>query len=263
MCTDLPCEQEETNKFAIIFTLSRELLTYNIYSLGADGLTGFERRLVYQLVRKEFSEYQAFSMEGGRFMQIKKFDSVRESRFQKDRRTKFDAMVARQIGLRFIFEALTGGDLARINTNWCLVDETGKSKFTDKEALDKRLDEIRGRLRGKKRFLVGHNLFTDLLFFYQTFVGDLPLDVDEFRSKVHGFFPLVADTKYLATFRGGLRNNSSSLVEIWAMLKNQTTPALVVDPEFTKYSTDQMYHEAGYDSELFLPFLHSWPPSKD
>lgn len=209
---------------------------------------------MHQLVRKEFPDYQAFAMDGGRFMQIKKFDSVRESRFQDDRRARFDSMIAKQIGLRFIFEALTGGDLARIDTNWCLVDEEGRSKFTDKAALDKQLDKIRGRLRGKKRFLVGHNLFTDLLFFYQTFVGDLPTEVDEFRQKVHGFFPLVADTKYLATFRGGLKNNSSSLVEIWDMLKNQEFPVMVVAPEFTKYSAGQYYHEAGYDSML-LPLV--------
>lgn len=56
------------------------------------------------------------------------------------------------------------------------------------------LDEI---TRGHKP-LVGHNCFYDFLHLYQTFYGDLPDSIQEFKSSWLQLFPQTLDTKYLA-----------------------------------------------------------------
>lgn len=56
------------------------------------------------------------------------------------------------------------------------------------------LDEI---TRGQK-LLVGHNCFYDFLHLYQTFYGDLPDSIQEFKSAWLQLFPQTLDTKYLA-----------------------------------------------------------------
>merc|ERR1719198_243795 len=55
-------------------------------------------------------------------------------------------------------------------------------------------DEI---TKGRK-LLVGHNCFYDFLHLYQTFYGDLPESVQEFKSSWLQLFPQTLDTKYLA-----------------------------------------------------------------
>lgn len=56
------------------------------------------------------------------------------------------------------------------------------------------LDEI---TRGQK-LLVGHNCFYDFLHLFQTFYGDLPETVQEFKGSWLQLFPQTLDTKYLA-----------------------------------------------------------------
>uniref|UniRef100_A0A0G4I3Z5 Poly(A)-specific ribonuclease RNA-binding domain-containing protein n=1 Tax=Chromera velia CCMP2878 TaxID=1169474 RepID=A0A0G4I3Z5_9ALVE len=47
-------------------------------------------------------------------------------------------------------------------------------------------------------FLVGHNCFYDFLHLYQTFYGDLPPRVQDFKQRWLDRFPHTLDTKYLA-----------------------------------------------------------------
>lgn len=56
------------------------------------------------------------------------------------------------------------------------------------------LDEI---AHGQKP-LVGHNCFYDFLHLYQTFYGDLPESINEFKAQWLQHFPQTLDTKYLA-----------------------------------------------------------------
>jgi len=56
------------------------------------------------------------------------------------------------------------------------------------------LDEI---TRGHKP-LVGHNCFYDFLHLYQTFYGELPDNIQEFKAAWLQLFPQTLDTKYLA-----------------------------------------------------------------
>merc|ERR1719272_2665072 len=51
--------------------------------------------------------------------------------------------------------------------------------------------------RGQK-LVVGHNAFYDFLHLHQTFYGDLPESVQEFKTQWLQLFPQTLDTKYLA-----------------------------------------------------------------
>lgn len=45
-----------------------------------DGaLNGFQRRLIYQLVRAEFPKLRVFGRNGGDFMQVEKLDEKKEA----------------------------------------------------------------------------------------------------------------------------------------------------------------------------------------
>lgn len=107
--------------------------------------------------------------------------------------------------------------------------------------------------------IVGHNLFTDLVYLYTTFVGPLPNDVEDFQDRIRGLFPIVIDTKYLAT--EGQDSMSAtmrkSLCELLEPFKKIHTPLIVLHEEHNSYGAAiGKQHEAGYDSwmtaELFV-----------
>ncbi|KAI9731260.1 MAG: hypothetical protein M1818_007885 [Claussenomyces sp. TS43310] len=212
------------------------------------GLNGFQRRLIYQLVRNEFPGYRAFSRNKGEFMQIEKVDAVKEAQVEKSRLAAFETDVARQTGLRFIIDALTGGDLSAIDPRWFLTDDIGKPAFASLSDKYRDLENVKQALRTKQHILVGHNLFTDLIFIYKTFMGTLPDNVSEFKKRLRAAFPHVIDTKYMATQEGGSMQSTSSLKELYAQLKSQSSPFISLGDKHHGYGVKGKDHEAGYDS---------------
>lgn len=135
--------------------------------------------------------------------------------------------------------------------NWFCVSSTGQSAFIDTSVKKLEISGLSKALTAKSRVLVGHNLFTDLIFLYQAFIGSLPSTITEFQQKIHALFPMVIDTKYMAT-RETLTNSrqASSLQDLHEDLKSQRTPQICLDGPFKSYQTRQVLHEAGYDSYL-------------
>lgn len=62
--------------------------------------------------------------------------------------------------------------------------------------------------------LVGHNLYLDLLYIYNTFIGPLPEDYMEFKKFVHSLYPAIYDTRYISSdgILGSLISNNSKSV---------------------------------------------------
>jgi poly(A)-specific ribonuclease len=137
----------------------------------------------------------------------------------------------------------------------------------DSRDIKDRFDRMRERLRDHQPVLVGHNMFTDLVYLYRTFVGPLPDTLSGFCETIHEMFPRIVDTKYLATHAGGDLNASPPLQEIAEKLEKQPLPTigeffvcvmrvgvLIVDIEtaagYDKYKNKEAYHEAGFDSLL-------------
>ncbi|KAF8849230.1 CAF1-domain-containing protein [Acephala macrosclerotiorum] len=220
----------------------------------AGPLNGYQRRLVHQLIRNEFPGLRTFARMDGSFMQVEKVNTERELAFQKGRETAFMGKIARQTGMRWIFEALVAGDLSGIDPDWFCKGLDLK----EINAVKEEFKEICERLKdNSKRILVGHNLFTDLGFLYKTFIGTLPGSVKHFQEEIHELFPFVIDTKYLATHGAKDMSPRSNLKELLAPFRKIHTPLILLHEEHTSYGTELgRAHEAGFDSwmtaELFV-----------
>ena len=152
---------------------------------------------------------------------------------------------------------MVGGDLSGIPTEWFWDRNDEASAGTFRE-VERELNEVRRQLLLKKRVIVGHNLFTDLGFLYATFVGPLPGNVKQFQEKINRFFPVVFDTKYIATQAADSMTPRFNLKELLAPFKDTHMPLIVLHEEHTAYgSSFRKEHEAGYDSMLLslCPFL--------
>ncbi|KAI9780067.1 MAG: hypothetical protein M1839_007049 [Geoglossum umbratile] len=234
----------------------------NISPLGLDsqpdsthGLSGFEKRLVHQLVRAEFPGFVTISKPT--FIQVIAYDEARETSHRSSRLNALKAQISKQTGLRWLVEAMVGGDLSGINPMDCAQNTTGEPVFVNKDTITSQLNGLRDALRGHHTILVGHNLFTDLVYFYNTFIGILPDQVDDFGEIIHQLFPMVIDTKYLATHELGPRNLRSALEDLEEDLQPQIFPTIKIHYDHSKYHLDSKAyaHEAGYDSFLTATIL--------
>ena len=167
--------------------------------------------------------------------------------------------MCKQIGLRWIFEALSGGDLSGLDPKYLSVEQSEEDVGNPAlkiKALKLELKTVIEALRIKKPIIIGHNLFTDLGFLYSTFVGKLPQDVHHFQAEIHERFPLVFDTKYIAT-EGVDTNARQGLKDLLEPFKDVHMPLLLLHESHTSYSASfGKAHEAGFDSE-FDPSLSS------
>ncbi|KAG9237194.1 ribonuclease H-like domain-containing protein [Amylocarpus encephaloides] len=233
--------------------------TVNYVNIGSaiEQLSGYERRLVHQLVRKEFPKLRAFAKNGSQFMQITHLDERREAAFQRRKDEQFETNLAKQIGLRWIFEALSGGDLSRIDPGWFYSESQDDTPSRSYDAITKELREVTLKLKTKDHVIVGHNLFTDLGFIKSTFFDVVPIKVEHFQEDISELFPTIFDTKYLATHGPESSNIKSGLWELLEPLKTIHTPMILLDEKHSSYgSIAGRQHEAGYDSwmtaELFV-----------
>jgi poly(A)-specific ribonuclease len=204
------------------------------------AISRFEKRLVHQLVRAEFPSAVAIGRTD--CIRIVHFDPVREADNTRRIKSRVKEQIARQTGFRWVFEALVSGeidgDALYIARSAAGVD--GRDRF----------DRAIERLRKRKPVLVGHNMFTDIVYLYRTFVGPLPDTLDEFLALLHKLFPKIVDTKYLATHEEGDLNASPTLEEIAKSLQNQPLPNIATHEDHSKYNEKEAFHEAGYDSLL-------------
>jgi poly(A)-specific ribonuclease len=127
-------------------------------------ISRFEKRLVHQLVRAEYPEL--VSIGRSECVRIIHFDPVREADNNRRIKNRVKEQIDRQTGFRWIFEALTSGDL----TNASATFSQGMS-----DDVRDRFDRVIERLRVRQPVLVGHNMFTDIVYLYRTFVGELPV----------------------------------------------------------------------------------------
>jgi len=203
-------------------------------------ISRFEKRLVHQLVRAEFPDAVAIGRQD--CIRILPFDPVREADNARRIKNRVKEQILRQTGFRWIFEALIGG---QINNDLLYI--LGNEGFNDQRD---RFDRALARLNRKRPVLVGHNMFTDIVYLYRTFVGPLPNTLAEFNASLHELLPKIVDTKYLATHAEGDLNASPTLEEIAKSLQHQPLPNIVTHEDHDKYNEIEAFHEAGYDSLL-------------
>ncbi|OJD16165.1 hypothetical protein AJ78_03654 [Emergomyces pasteurianus Ep9510] len=212
---------------------------------GRSNLNSYQKRLIHQLVRAEYPSLVSISRHT--FVQIIPYNKQREDHLRVDKSRALRERVVQQTGFRWIVEGMVGGDLSAMDSR-IFLNCVSNSDPVDVEALQ-------SKLRSRRPVLIGHNLFTDLINFYKCFIGDLPERVEDFREAVHALFPLVIDTKYMATHNCSSLMASSSLIEINDSLAQRKTPKILLDPGHDKYLEEKPLHEAGYDSLLTAKVL--------
>jgi poly(A)-specific ribonuclease len=157
------------------------------------------------------------------------------------------------IGLRWIFEALSGGKLDGIDPRWFYSeskDGDGTKPENQLGAIIQDLRNVKLALLKKKHVIVGHNLFTDLGFLYKTFVGQLPNKVSHFQEEIHELFPIIFDTKYIATNSHEGVNQASGLAQLLEPFKFIHEPLVVLHEKHNSYGSSLgKDHEAGFDSK--------------
>ncbi|XP_003726420.1 pre-piRNA 3'-exonuclease trimmer [Strongylocentrotus purpuratus] len=124
-----------------------------------------------------------------------------------------------------------------------------------------------------KKPIIGHNLLTDLMLFFQKFHNPLPRSYSTFKVQLNELFPKIYDTKYLSfemrrnlidaglpvqnTSLGSLLDNLSTKEGILIVLHS---PHIVHGSGFDKYVNGGTLHEAGYDAYaagyVFLRLAH-------
>lgn len=124
-----------------------------------------------------------------------------------------------------------------------------------RDVVEPKFEALKKIIEKKDHILVGHNLFTDLIFLYDTFFGQLPDLVEEFQEAIHELFPTILDTKYISTEGDNAMSGRSGLKEILAPFLKVQTPLIVLHEQHTSYGALMgKDHEAGFDSKSQLRF---------
>lgn len=138
-------------------------------------------------------------------------------------------------------------------------------KALDKAKRDAKLKEL-GTKSGALRLLkllvslkvpiIGHNPIFDLMFIYSHFCNELPRTWAEFKREIHGLFPTIYDTMLIfgnEKLKKLQPEKQSSGLEAMYMFvsKSAELPKIDINMEQeNRYSIEQRYHEAGYDSYI-------------
>ncbi|KAK2879521.1 hypothetical protein FQN49_000795 [Arthroderma sp. PD_2] len=216
-------------------------------------LDNYQKRLVHQIIKSEFPGYVTMGKKS--FVQIIPYDKEREAKIAEKKLLRARSNIANQKGFSWVIEALTRGELSGLDLRFFWRPD-GMFTVAEGNKLTKESETIREKLKSGQPVLVGHNLFTDLVNFYKCFIGDLPELVDDFQQAIHELFPLVVDTKYMATHGGILRDAFSALSTLNETLGSREVPKFAIDPDHSGYAASAPIHEAGYDSlmtaQIFL-----------
>lgn len=174
------------------------------------------------VVRAEYPTLRSKSNRSG-FVQIEPMDQDKDKERQSAQLKGAKDKVWKSVGFRWIIEALVGGDLTNLEEKHfkCLMDPE-QTTFTEQDLVDR----VKFRLHKTRPILVGHNCMLDLMFLYSCFIGPLPDTVEEFQKLLHGLFPMIVDTKYMATLDGQTTGTKSSLDEINRGLARETMPII-------------------------------------
>ena len=205
-------------------------------------LTRYQVRLTHQTVRNEYPNLKTQGM--GHFVQITNPTSDQQANEKEVREQKRELEVANAIGFRWLLEAITGGDISRLPHYYVLAGHPQEQAPKDVQGF---LNGLQKRLKSQRRALVGHNCLTDVINLYRCFIGDLPEKVEDFSARLHELFPIVIDTKYMASL-GNKGWTDTSLESVESGLCSVAIPQIHLPTRFDRYLHAANYHEAGFDS---------------
>ncbi|KAK5197674.1 hypothetical protein LTR92_001916 [Exophiala xenobiotica] len=205
-------------------------------------LSRYQVRLTHQIVRSEWPKLKTRGM--GHFVQITKPTDEQQATYRDIRAQNREREIAHAVGFRWGIEAIMGGDISRLPHYYV------EAAFPEGQApkdIQGFLNQLQQDLQRGTRAFVGHNCLTDLINLYRCFIGDLPERVEDFSARVIELFPIVLDTKYLATV-GSKYRSDTSLKAVESDLSSMGIPRIHLPSDFDRYLHAATYHEAGFDS---------------
>lgn len=209
-------------------------------------LDRYQIRLTHQTVRNEFPGLKTHGM--GHFVQITNPTDAQLESQQSILERQREREISKAIGFRWLIEAIIGGDISNMPDEYFVTGEIVDEKTNQASTtLKERLPKLQEQLRARRKILIGHNCFTDLVNLYKCFIGDLPDKLEDFQESVHALFPAVIDTKHIASF-GGKAYGDTSLGNVYQNTSVEEYPKIEVAGDFDRYDHVEIYHEAGYDS---------------
>ncbi|KAE8154730.1 ribonuclease H-like domain-containing protein [Aspergillus avenaceus] len=211
-------------------------------------LNSYQKRLIHQLIEVEYPSLVTVSRAS--FIQIIYYNEQRENAARVMEIKRLQERTRKQRGFMWIIEALTGGDLTDLDPYCFTTILSDSMTIGPQPSLREFSEKMKQRLQSHRPVLVGHNIFIDLVYLCRCFIGALPDKVEDFQTMVKGLFPMVMDTKFLATHDCGSITPKSSLSDINDSLLDIETPKTCIHDEHSKYGAENFAHEAGYDSLL-------------
>lgn len=147
--------------------------------------------------------------------------------------------------------------------------ESEKDESLKEEEGDYGFMDVIQELIDSEKPLITHNGFLDLLHLYNSFIGALPEDSEDFKREFLKSFPQIYDTKYLVNGASQLfskTNQFTSLSDCFLESIELETPQIMIAEEFSAYKMPEVdgeeveaAHEAGYDAlmtgTIFLRYL--------
>lgn len=184
-----------------------------------DKLNPFQRKLVYELIEREFPNKVSTSVkaiENNRKALIveTKRSADEELKMEMKRQKEDEAYIAEVVGLRLLLKEISAS----------------------------------------KKLIVGHNCLLDLMFVLAQCFEGLPADYNEFKLLTHRVFPNIIDTKFIGSSEKFKETFPSTVLnQLHQRLSEKPFEKINVgfeNPDHT-YSFDfPKEHEAGYDSFL-------------
>lgn len=184
-----------------------------------DKLNPFQRKLVYELIEREFFNKVSTSvktLENNRKALIveSKRSEEEELKIELNRQKEDEVYIAEVVGLRLLLKEISSS----------------------------------------KKLIVGHNCLLDLMYLMTQCFEDLPADYNEFKLLMHRIFPNIIDTKFVGASEKFKETFPSTILnQLHQRLSEK--PFEKIDVHFENpdhaYSFDSpKEHEAGYDSFL-------------
>jgi poly(A)-specific ribonuclease len=197
------------------------------------ALNRYQMRLTHQIIRKDYANLKTLGRDGFVRITIRNEKEDAEERLRQERYRELDVINA--IEFRWLVEALCGGDISNIPERCFLAAIPSDVKPNKDDAPYRRfVEDLQSKLNKRRRVLFGHNCFIDLVYLYTCFIGDPPAKVEDFQELIHGLFPAVVDTKYLASLVKELRFNSN-LEALEKEMRPEQLPIIDVPVAFDRY----------------------------
>ncbi|KAI1476458.1 CAF1-domain-containing protein [Daldinia eschscholtzii] len=224
-----------------------------------EKLNGLQIRLIHQIIREEFPSYTVVRNAVTGSASIVLVDNEASHKIEARRRWNIGE-VNKLSGLQILFEALSGGAFAdRIKQEYVYRQDEVPEHEKKWNELNKTFDfkKCEASLKENRPILVGHNVFMDLAYIYQSFFEPLPANVDDFLTEINKLFPRIADTKFMYGRGKHMMVPDRNLDKIHDSYARKSDPAVKLESGRNLPGP----HHAGFDScmtaNLFLKQTYS------